>query len=106
MRPPWTVRRRLINATLGFCAGGLVYLLLYGSDTRLHETMAFGFFGTAVSVLGAYVFGAAWDDMNVMRLLGRGAYQPEARREPQFEEYPTGGTDADVDYDNTGPRGS
>ena len=32
-------------------------------------------FGLAGSVIGAYVFGAVWDDRNVMQHIGRDAYQ-------------------------------
>lgn len=76
MRPSWKVRRRIVIAALGFCAGCIVYLMIYGqADSRLHETIAYGLFGTAISVIGSYVFGAAWDDKNVMKTLGRDAYR-------------------------------
>ena len=61
---PWKIRRRIITATLLLCAFILIYLLLQGEDTRLNETLANGVFFLAGSVIGAYVFGATWDDKN------------------------------------------
>ena len=60
----WKIRRRIITATLLLCAFVVIYLLLRGEDTRLNETLANGAFFLAGSVIGAYVFGAAWDDKN------------------------------------------
>lgn len=81
MRPSWKVRRRIVIATLGYCAGCIVYLLAYGeADSRLHETIAYGLFGTFISTLGSYVFGAVWDDSNVMKTLGSRAYSDQAGR--------------------------
>lgn len=84
MRPSWKIRRRIVIATLGFCAGCIVYLMIYGqADSRLHETIAYGLIGTAISTIGSYVFGAAWDDSNVMRTLGPEAYRDQAQNVPQ-----------------------
>lgn len=58
----WKIRRRIINATLVFCASGIVYLLAYGEDTRLNETVASGLLLLAGSTVGSYLFGATWDD--------------------------------------------
>ena len=63
----WSHRRRIIYASLLFCAGAVSYLLIYGEDTRLNETLANGFIMLAGSTLGSYVFGAAWDDRNKAR---------------------------------------
>ena len=60
--PSWRIRRRIIALTLMLCAFVIIYLLLQGEDTRLNETLANGAFLLAGSVIGAYVFGAAWDD--------------------------------------------
>lgn len=76
-RPSWRVRRRIIHATLFFCAGEIVFLTGWGHDTSLHETLANGALILAGSVIGAYVFGAVWDDANVMTsITGR---RPRAR---------------------------
>lgn len=74
MRPSWKIRRRLVIMTLIFCAGCIVYLLGWGQDTKVNETIALGVIGAAISTLGSYVFGAVWDDRNVMSTLGKDAY--------------------------------
>lgn len=84
MRPPWKHRRRIVYGTLGFCAGSIVYLMVYGqADSRLHETIAYGLIGTAIAVIGSYVFGATWDDRNVMKTLGAAAYRDPAADIPE-----------------------
>lgn len=70
-RPSWRMRRRIILGTLLFCAGEVVYLTGWGRDTGVHETLANGVLILAGSVIGAYVFGAVWDDANVMSSLNR-----------------------------------
>lgn len=71
-KPSWRIRRRVIIATLLFCAGEIVYLTGWGQDTDLASTIANGVLILAGSVIGAYVFGAAWDDRNVMTAMRRG----------------------------------
>lgn len=63
----WRVRRRIIHATLLFCAGQIAYLTFWGADTRLNETLAVGAYALVGSVIGAYVFGAAWEDISLRR---------------------------------------
>lgn len=65
-RPSWAIRRRIIVATLVFCAGEVVFLTGWGRGTDLHETIANGIILLAGSVIGAYVFGAVWDDRNLL----------------------------------------
>ncbi|MFG1410268.1 hypothetical protein V5G24_04065 [Xanthobacter sp. VTT E-85241] len=70
----WEIRRRIIIGTLLFCAGEVIYLTGWGQDTDLAGTIASGVLLLAGSTIGAYVFGAAWDDRNTMvfgRVLGR-----------------------------------
>jgi uncharacterized BrkB/YihY/UPF0761 family membrane protein len=64
--PTWKNRRRVIFSSLIFCACVVAYLVLEGKDTKLHETIAWSAFALAFSVIGGYVFGAVWDDKNVM----------------------------------------
>lgn len=70
-RPSWRIRRTVIIATLLFCAGEIIYLTGWGQDTDLASTIANGVLILAGSVIGAYVFGAAWDDRNVMAAMRR-----------------------------------
>jgi hypothetical protein len=67
-KPSWRVRRAIIIGTLIFCAGEILYLTVWGQDTDLAETIANGLILLAASVIGAYVFGAVWDDRNVMAM--------------------------------------
>lgn len=73
-RPSWAVRRRLINITLFFCAFCVLWIMIRGDGRSVHEMIVMCSFGLAASTLGAYVFGAVWDDRNVMRILGPKAY--------------------------------
>lgn len=66
-KPSWKIRRAIIFGTLVFCAIEVLYLTLFGEDTKLAETIASSAFLLAGSVIGAYVFGAVWDDLNVMK---------------------------------------
>lgn len=68
MGPSWAIRRRIIVATLLFCAGEIIYLTGWGEDTNLASTIANGVLILAGSVIGSYVFGAVWDDRNVMAM--------------------------------------
>ena len=76
-RPPWNARRRIVHGTLLFCAGMVSWLIWKGEDTNLAAAVATACFCLAGSVIGAYVFGAAWDDKNVMQSMGAQAYQEE-----------------------------
>ncbi len=78
MRPSWTIRRRVIAATLLFCAAVVGWLAVEGPSTPLNETIANGLILLAGGVIGSYVFGAAWDDLNVMKTLGGDAYRDSA----------------------------
>lgn len=60
-RASWKIRRRIVNATLLFCAGIVLYLVFYGKDTELNQTIANGLIFLAGSTIGAYLFGATWD---------------------------------------------
>lgn len=73
-RPPWKLRRRIINLTLLFCAGIVIWLVIDGRDTNLAAATVNAAFLLAGMVIGSYVFGAAWDDRNVMKATGLEAY--------------------------------
>lgn len=86
-KPSWRVRRRIIITTLLFCAGETIYLTGWGADTSLHATIANGVLILAGSVIGAYVFGAAWDDRNMMSMRRRPPRRdPEREGEPEVGE--------------------
>lgn len=62
----WQFRRTVIIMSLIFCATVITFLVLYGEDTRLNETIALGTFGLSISIIGSAVFGAVWDDKNTL----------------------------------------
>ena len=82
-RPPWRIRRRVIFGTLLFCAVFVGWLAVAGEDTALNQSIANGLILLAGGVVGSYVFGAAWDDLNVMKTLGVDAYRVSAPGLPQ-----------------------
>ncbi|WP_018183972.1 hypothetical protein [Kaistia granuli] len=86
-KPSWRVRRAIIIGTLIFCAGEILYLTVWGQDTDLAETIANGLILLAASVIGAYVFGAVWDDRNVMAMSWAG----RRRRGVDNADEPAGG---------------
>ncbi len=49
-----------------------------GIDPELAKLIVLGAFGLAGTTIGTYVFGAAWDDRNVMTLIGEKAYAAPA----------------------------
>lgn len=65
-RPIWKNRRRVIFGSLFFCAGVTIYLAAWGADTAVNETIAMGILLLAAAVIGSYVFGAVWDDRNIL----------------------------------------
>lgn len=81
-KPSWTVRRRIIIATLLFCGFVVGYITIWGDARPVLDTVVIGAFGLALSVIGSYIFGAVWDDRNVMKEFGPAAYvrtpEPEA----------------------------
>lgn len=85
----WTIRRRVVGATLAFCGGEVLYLTVYGQDTELHRTIAASLILLAGSVIGSYVFGATWDDKNEREAERRGWRRP--RRDDDAEPQPPEG---------------
>lgn len=61
-KPPWKIRRRIINITLFFCAFCILYILFKGDDNKVNETIVTMSFFTGSAVIGSYVFGAVWED--------------------------------------------
>ena len=74
-KPSWAIRRRIIIGTLLFCMLEVVYLTIWADDTELAATIANGVLILGGSVIASYVFGAVWDDRNVMAMR-RGPRRP------------------------------
>jgi len=67
-RPSWQNRRRVIFATLSFCALCVSYCMFSGLDTVLYQTIVTSSFTLAGAVIGYYVAGAAWTDVSIERI--------------------------------------
>lgn len=60
---PWSFRRRVIIATLLFCAFMTGYVTIFGHDSeRIGESIVVSAFSLAGAVIGSYIFGAVWQD--------------------------------------------
>jgi hypothetical protein len=66
--PSWRYRRKMIFLTLLFCAACVIYIMVWGADTRVNETIVLGCFMLAGSVVGVYVGGATWEDIRLEHL--------------------------------------
>ena len=76
-KPSWKIRRRIVIATLVFCAFCVSWIMIRGDGRSVLEVIVMCAFGLAGSTIGAYVFGRVWDDRNVMKELGPKAYEEE-----------------------------
>lgn len=64
--PGWKHRRRIIYGTLLFCAFCVLYIVIWGSDTRINETIITSSFMLGGTVIGMYVFGATYQDLSLL----------------------------------------
>ncbi len=71
----WRRRWALIKWSLLFCAAAIVaamaYAIMTGKDNALIREICLGLVAYAVGVVGAYVFGATWDDKSFRDALVR-----------------------------------
>ncbi len=63
----WRIRRAFMLAVAALCAWVIVYCLVNRLDTRVAETAVMAAFLTLGTIVGAYVFGAAWEDISFDR---------------------------------------
>lgn len=66
----WKRRRRIIYASLIFCAAVVAYLSAWGQDGMLTTTIITTVGAYATLVANAYILGAAWQDTTEIK------YQP------------------------------
>lgn len=69
----WAIRRRIVIATLAFCAGFAIYALGWVASDSRAETAIMQAFLLAGAVIGSYVFGAIIDDKNKLKMPWDGA---------------------------------
>lgn len=67
----WRKRRLIMIAVLIFCFLCIGYILIRGVDTVTAQTTVSMSFMTIISIVGSYVFGATWEDINKINLKGR-----------------------------------
>ena len=65
--PTWKNRRRVIFGSLIFCMLTVCYVLWQGDDTKIGETAITMSFILAGSVIGGYVFGAAYENIGMKK---------------------------------------
>ena len=61
-KPSWKNRRRAVFGTMFFCASVILYLLLFGEDTALNESIANHMSVLAGMVVIGYIAGGVWGD--------------------------------------------
>lgn len=60
---PWSFRRRVVVASLLFCAVIVVKVAIWGHQSEgIGESLVAMSFGLAGTVVGSYIFGAVWND--------------------------------------------
>ena len=67
----WVLRRRFMWVVSGFCMAVITYILMKGLDTAPADTAMVFAFLTLLGIVGSYVFGATWDDQNLMKFGGK-----------------------------------
>lgn len=71
----WRKRRTVIYLTLVFCAFSITYLMIYGVDNELNNTIANGLIFLASSVVIAYVGGSAYEDTKLLTRQSRSTHK-------------------------------
>ena len=57
-------RRRVVHLALIYCAVLVAFIAVVGKDSRLFETLATAAFGLSGSIIGFYIAGGAWENVN------------------------------------------
>ncbi len=60
----WLWRRWAVFSSLAVCDLGIIYLMIFGADTRLNQDIANGLILLIGAIVNGYVFGGIWDDKN------------------------------------------
>lgn len=67
----WKYRRTFMFIVSAFCMFVVVFVLLKDLKSGPADTAVTMSFITLLGIVGSYVFGATWDDKNVMRFGGK-----------------------------------
>ena len=66
--PRRRTRRAIVVATLTFCVGIINFTTIWGDPANsLHTSAQAWAFSLAAAVISGYIFGAVWDNQNVLR---------------------------------------
>lgn len=63
----WRFRRRIIHATLIYCAIAVPALTVWQPEAPLVAQVVMALIGLATTVIVTYCLGAVWDDKNARR---------------------------------------
>lgn len=66
----WPKRRRYMTAVLAWAMLNVDYILIFGQDNALNQNALFAMVTLIGSIIGAYVFGAVWDDADKRKRIG------------------------------------
>lgn len=66
--PSWKNRKRVIFVTIFFCMFCIGYIMLTGQDLAISANIIISAFGLLGSVIGFYVAGASWTDINLEKI--------------------------------------
>jgi hypothetical protein len=88
----WTVRRRFMFAVSAFCMCVISWVLWRDMTSSVAEAAVVSSFFVLATIVGSYVFGAAWQDNTAMRVVSGGSSAPmptplpRRHRRDDFEE--------------------
>lgn len=63
----WQIRRRFMFIVSGFCMAVIFFVLWKDLTSGAAETAVSMGFATLLGIVSSYVFGAAWEDINVIK---------------------------------------
>lgn len=63
----WKVRRRFMFAVTAFCMACVMYILYKNLESSVAETTITMAFFCLSTIVGSYVFGATWQDINMAK---------------------------------------
>ena len=65
--PTRSTRRKIVVFSLLFCWGLLIFIAGWGDPANsLHQSLASWSFFSWLGIVGAYVFGASWENVKIM----------------------------------------
>jgi len=70
----WTIRRRYLFANTAFNFLVVFLAILFRPDSTVAASAVTMAFVSQMASIGAYVFGAVWDDTNLRSFLGGGSH--------------------------------